>query len=268
MELYDAIFYRKSIRKYSNKKVTGQLMEEVKKISSDITYLNSDLDIKAHVVERGHLIHFLMGKKCKVKSPHYLLVTSTKGENYLENIGFAVEELVLQLATLGLATCWLECDLKREDIIEVIDVKEIEAEESDEQEDSKENLEYPCVLIAFGYGEESEKLFRVEDDIDRKSIKQVCKKIDKKYSNIIEAVRLAPSIKNIQPWVIYNDIDGLSIYEEKQKKNISDMSKVSMGIALRHLDIACRKNGMPVRYENLNKKNKIGKKYYITAILK
>ena len=35
-------------------------LEEIKNISSNITYLNKDLNIKAHVVERGHLIHFLM----------------------------------------------------------------------------------------------------------------------------------------------------------------------------------------------------------------
>ena len=122
MELYDAIFYRKSVRNYSNKKVTIALMEEVKNISSNITYLNNDLNIKAHVIERGHLIHFLMGKKHKLKAPHYILLTSNKGENYLENIGFAAEEIVLQLTILGIATCWLECNLKREDVLEFTDI--------------------------------------------------------------------------------------------------------------------------------------------------
>ena len=132
MELYDAIFYRKSIRKYSNKKVTTELIEEIKNISSNITYLNKDLNIKAHVVERGHLIHFLMGKKNKLKAPHYIVLTSNKGEGYLENIGFAAEEIVLQLTILGVATCWLECDLKREDILELVDeVKKVDT--SDEE---------------------------------------------------------------------------------------------------------------------------------------
>ena len=83
MELYDAIFYRKSTRKYSNKKVKEGLLEEVKNACSQITYLNKELDIKAHVVDRGHLVHFLMGKKCKVKAPHYIIVTSNKGNDYL-----------------------------------------------------------------------------------------------------------------------------------------------------------------------------------------
>ena len=120
MELYDAIFYRKSTRKYSNKKVKEGLLEEVKNACSQITYLNKELDIKAHVVDRGHLVHFLMGKKCKVKAPHYIIVTSNKGNDYLQNIGFAMEEVVLKLTTLGLATCWLECNIKREDILELL----------------------------------------------------------------------------------------------------------------------------------------------------
>ena len=45
MELYDAIFYRKSTRKYSNKKVKEGLLEEVKNACSQITYLNKELDI-------------------------------------------------------------------------------------------------------------------------------------------------------------------------------------------------------------------------------
>lgn len=270
MELYDAIFYRKSIRKYSNKKITNELMEEIKNISSNITYLNNDLNIKAHVVERGHLIHFLMGKKNKVKAPHYILLTSNKGEDYLQNVGFAAEEIVLQLTILGVATCWLECNLKREDILEFIDIQEVEdTNENEKTENAEEELEYPVALIAFGYPEGNEKLFREQDDdIDRKSIKKICKKIDKKYTSIIEAIRLAPSINNSQPWLLYKDIDGFSIYEEKSKKNIRDMSKISMGIALKHLDIACKNNNIDAIYEKRKNKNKIGKGYYINTILK
>ena len=51
MELYDAIFYRKSIEFYSTKPITESLMKEVKKLCSNITYLNSNLNIKAHVID-------------------------------------------------------------------------------------------------------------------------------------------------------------------------------------------------------------------------
>lgn len=276
MEQYDAIFYRKSTRKYSNKRVKESLLEEVKNICSQITYLNKDLNIKAHVIERGHLVHFLMGKNCNVKSPHYIVVTSNKGNDYLQNIGYAMEEVVLKLTTLGLATCWLECNIKRADILEFVELSDSDEEKNDTIAESEEkyegsekaNLEHPYSIIAFGYPEENEKLFKNNKDVDRKRINHVCRKLDKNLEKIIEALRWAPSMKNSQPWILYNNSNMIHLYEEKQKKNLKDANKISMGIALRHLDIACNKFGLEVEYSKIDVKKRIAKEYYITAILK
>ncbi|MGL6106342.1 nitroreductase family protein [Romboutsia sp.] len=267
MELYDAIFYRRTTRKYSNKKVTVELLEEIKRVCNNITYLNQDLNIKAHVVERGHIVHFLQGKNCKVKAPHYLIITSTKGEDYLENIGFAIEEIVLNLTTLGIATCWLESNLKREDILEFVDLDEEVVQ--DEEVEEELNLEQPCIMVAFGYPGESEQLLRRDKaKIDRKKLRYICKKASRKNIKIINAIRFSPSVKNCQPWVLYNDDDSLHLYEDKQKKNLREMSKISMGIGLRHIDISCKKHAIPVTYEKVKYKKKIGKEYYISIILK
>ena len=275
IKIANAIFYRKSTRKYSNKKVKEGLLEEVKNACSQITYLNKELDIKAHVVDRGHLVHFLMGKKCKVKAPHYIIVTSNKGNDYLQNIGFAMEEVVLKLTTLGLATCWLECNIKREDILEFVQLKDSDEEKNDtiveseeKNEESKNvNLEQPYSIIAFGYPDEDEKLFRTNKDVDRKRISHVCRKLDKNLEKIVEALRWAPSVKNSQPWILYNNSNMVHLYEEKQKKNIKD-NKISMGIALRHFDIACNKFGLEVDYSKIDVKKRMAKEYYITATLK
>ena len=271
MELYDAIFYRKSTKQYSQKKVKKELLEEVKNICSQITYLNKELNIKAHVIDRGHLISFLMGKNCKVKSPHYIIITSDNGEDYLQNIGYAMEEVVLKLTSLGIATCWLECNIKREDILEFVDLKseeDLDANETEEENiEKEENLENPYSIIAFGYPEEGEKLFKNNKNADRKRINHVCKKLDKSLEKIVEPLRLAPSMKNSQPWVLYNKDNNIHLYEEKQKKNLSDTNKISMGIALRHFDIACKEFGVDVNYLKMNTKKKLGKEYYITAAL-
>ena len=271
MELYDAIFYRKSTKQYSQKKVKKELLEEVKNICSQITYLNKELNIKAHVIDRGHLISFLMGKNCKVKSPHYIIITSDKGEDYLQNIGYAMEEVVLKLTSLGIATCWLECNIKREDILEFVDLEseeDLDAKETEEENiEKEENLENPYSIIAFGYPQEGEKLFKNNKNADRKRINNICKKLDKSLEKIVEPLRLAPSMKNSQPWVLYNKDNNIHLYEEKQKKNLSDTNKISMGIALRHFDIACKEFGVDVNYLKMNTKKKLGKEYYITAAL-
>lgn len=275
MELYDAIFYRKSIRSYSNRKIKLPLMEEVRDICSNITYLNGDLNIKAHVIDRGHLIHFLMGKNCKVKAPHYILVTSNQGEDYLQNIGFATEEIVLQLTTLGLATCWLESNLKREDILEFVELEDDELDEKcedceeDMKDEKEKNIENPYILIAFGYPEKSEELFKaIESQSDRESIKSISKRVDKRWNEVLEAVRLSPSIKNCQPWMFYNDKKGFHLYEKNQKKSIAGMSKISIGVSLRHFDIACKKYGIETEYIKVEAKKKVGKKYFISILEK
>lgn len=277
MELYNAIFYRKSIRSYSNTKIKAPLMEEVKNICSNITYLNEDLNIKAHVIERGHLIHFLMGKKCKVKAPHYIIVTSNKGDDYLQNIGYAMEKVVLQLTTLGVATCWLECTVDRADITEFINLGQCEesidvineSEQSDElnenEEDKIDNVEYPFAIIAFGYPAKSEELFRsLDSKLDREKIKDISKKVDGKWNECLEAVRISPSVKNTQPWFFINDKRGFHIYEKNQKKSINAMSKISMGIALRHFDIACKSKEIDVKYGKIETKKRIGKEYFMS----
>ena len=48
------------------------------------------------------------------------------------------------------------------------------------------------------------------------------------------------------------------LYEEKQKKNIKD-NKISMGIALRHFDIACNKFGLEVDYSKIDVKKEMQK---------
>ena len=134
MELYDALFYRKSIKGYSSKVIKKPLLEEIKRLCGDITYLNNDLNIKAHLIERGHLIHFLIGKESEVKAPHYIIITSNKGEDYLQNVGFAIEKLVLELTCLGVGTTWIKCKLKKEDVEEFmqLDAREMDNELYDE----------------------------------------------------------------------------------------------------------------------------------------
>lgn len=278
MELYEAIFYRKSIRNFSIDKLKAPLMEEVKVICSNLDYLNNELNIKAHVVDRGHLIHFLLGKECKIKAPHYIVVTSNEGEDYLENIGFAVEKIVLQLTTLGLATCWIESKLKKEDIEEFIDFKQdkgaelcemdlIDDENSDDKgkKSSKNIEEQPYIIIAFGYAAKNEDLFRSRKARpDRYQVKDMSKKLERKWNSTMELVRRSPSVKNAQPWFFYGNGNEISMYENKPKRGTEKMNKVSMGVALRHFDIGCKRYGLNVKYTKMKSKKKRGKEYFMT----
>ena len=82
--------------------------------------------------------------------------------------------------------------LKREDILEFVQLKDSDEEKNDtiveseeKNEESKNvNLEQPYSIIAFGYPDEDEKLFRTNKDVDRKRISHVCRKLDKNLEKI------------------------------------------------------------------------------------
>ncbi len=271
MELYDAIFYRKTIKSYSNKIIKKPLLEEIKKLCGNITYLNNNLNIKAHLIERGHLIHFLVGKEFGVKAPHYILITSNKGEDYLQNVGFAIENLVLELTCLGVGTSWLKCQLKREDVKEFVQLNEIDSE-YDEDEDieiDESKIEYPISLLAIGYPDEYENLFRKSKrSYDRKKIREICKEFNPKWNDILEGVRVAPSVMNKQPWLFKEKEYGFDLYENLPHKRfkIEDENKISMGAALRHFDICCKEKHLNIQYVKRNIKDRRKKEYFISII--
>ena len=264
MKLYDAIFYRKTIKSYSEKRIKRPLLEEINRLCGSITYLNNDLNIKAHLIERGHLIHFSVGKE-SIKAPHYILVTSNKGEDYLQNVGFAMEELILELTCLGVGSTWLQCKLKREDVEEFMQLDEIDLED----EDYENKIDHPVSLLAIGYPDRYESLFRKNKrSYDRKKIKDICKNFNPKWNEVFERVRVSPSAMNYQPWSFKEKDYGFDLYEciPKKRYKIEEENKISMGIALRHFDICCKENNLNVEYVKKTVKARRMKEYFISII--
>ena len=251
MELYDAIFYRKSIKKYSKNRVSIDMFEEIKKVCEDIDLLNKDINVKAHPILKGDSLKFIIKKKSRIVAPHYVLITSEIPEEidgHLESVGFVGEKIVLRLTELGLGSCWIGESFDKKSINDFVHLEEGEE---------------PIALIAFGFPESKENLFRTnEEKIDRKTIKEIAKNVDEKWLQAIECVRLAPSYKDTQPWRFYGDINSLNIYRKRVGEEST--SKIDMGIALRHFDIGCKYHGIEFEYIKINVKKKLRMDYYIS----
>ncbi|MGL5712569.1 MAG: nitroreductase family protein [Paraclostridium sp.] len=252
MELYDAIFYRKSIKKYSKSRVSINMFEEIQNVCEDIDLLNKDINVKAHPILKGDSLKFIIKKKSRIVAPHYILITSEipeESDGYLENVGFVGEKIVLKLTELGLANCWVGEDFDKNSINDFVHLEEGEE---------------PIALIAFGFPDSKEKLFRSNDEkIDRKSLKDIAKNVDENWLKIIECVRLAPSYKNSQPWRFYKDNNFLNIY--RKKVSYETLSKIDMGIALRHFEIACKYYGIDFEYSKIEAKKRLKREYYISV---
>ena len=87
------------------------------------------------------------------------------------------------------------------------------------------------------------------------------------YRDAVEAVRLAPSAVNRQPWYIIHDQNGFHFFLKRsmKKSDSLDMQKVDMGIALYHFCAVLDENNIAYRTEQLNEQEE-GLEYILSVI--
>jgi hypothetical protein len=166
-----------------------------------------------------------------------------------EDFGFAMEQIVLLAADLGLGTCWLGGSFTRSSF-----AAHIGAGRTDR---------IPAVL-AVGVVDKTpsmpnrsrfawDRLF-FQDDFDTPLTAEAAGP----YADILELVRQAPSASNKQPWRIVRRGDRWHIFlqrTEGYRKNvvtlllrIEDIQRVDIGIAMSHFELSAREAGLDGRW--------------------
>jgi len=246
-ELYPVIFKRKSVRKFVKEPLEPSVLED---ISRQITTLEPLFgDIKTEVAILGEKE---MGGIFSIKAPHYLAIYSEEKEGYLLNVGYLLQQLDLYLSKEEIGTVWLGLGKPQENL------------------KAKNGLPY---VITLAFGKANEKLHR-------KSISEFKRKAAAEISSVkgapilVEAVRLAPSSTNNQPWYLESSEGGISVYSKKiskLKNTFFPLSKkliaIDMGIALCHLKIAGLHLEKDIKFKKENKAAITNYDYVITAEL-
>lgn len=259
MNLYEAIFYRKSIRKYKPVALSKDTLNNVENIISSTKRLYEEIEMKVHIVEDGKKIQDIskgiVGSYGKILAPHYLVITSEEKEGFQENIGYTLEQIVLKLTTLGLGTCWIGGFIKKELLDGIMDIPENQK---------------PIIVIAFGVPLMDYLNTKVSSGERRKEIKDiVLSGYNEDYKEIIEAIRRAPSAINIQPWRFAFEDNIIDMYLDGGNfltKKIYHFKNLDGGIVLAHLKIACDEFGYNIKLEKRNKAEK-GLDYLISVVL-
>ena len=107
--LYDMIFKRKSFhlfRNIGNEHITDAELQDIEEQFYKFEPLVEGINVKIKIVKDS--------TNCKRGQEYCILLYSENKDNYLQNIGFAMEELILELTCLGVGTSWLKCELKKE----------------------------------------------------------------------------------------------------------------------------------------------------------
>ncbi|GFZ33451.1 nitroreductase [Clostridium zeae] len=224
-KFYETMYKRKSIRKYDMSPLDDRTLSDIKSFISNLNPLVSGIKTDLQVISQNDVKSFM-----SIKAPHYVVVFSENKDGYLTNVGFMLQQLDLYLSANGLGACWQGMAKPAKEIV------------------SKSELEF---VIMLAFGKPTESLYRSDrSEFKRNSIEAIRDKAD--FDELLEAVRIAPSATNSQPW--HFDIEGNKLYANCIKLNpikaliMEKMNKIDMGIGLCHLSIAAKHSGKEVKF--------------------
>ncbi len=188
-------------------------------------------------------------------APLYILgaVKDVKGSQI--DLGYCLEKIILEATAMGLGTCWLGGTFRRSSFARQMELAE------DELLPAITPVGYPAESAAI-----QDRIVRAgARSTRRKPWSQLFFSVDEKtpltedaagaYRNALEAVRLAPSAKNRQPWRIVRDREGsyrLYLKEDQFYNRILGkikMQHLDMGIAMSHFELAAREQGINGRWD-------------------
>lgn len=240
--LNDAIYHRKSVKKFKPKPVSSEILNEIMQKAEGLTALHPESKVA---------FRLLNGNQVKAKSTgtaHYLAAYAIRGLEPFVNAAFMLQQMDLWLSAQGIGSWWRG-------------IRPMP------QFESADGLPYVFMLT---FGVPDEELHRKESsEFKRKPLASITD--TKGMERILEPVRLAPSAVNRQPWHITGDARSLRLHGKKDGVLLNAMFKdlmyMDVGIALCHLWLAASKENKFMTFEREPGQESIsGKHEYIWTV--
>lgn len=178
----------------------------------------------------------------------YILGAVKEGGYCMEDLGYCMERIILEATALGLGTCWLAGTFKRGSFAKQMNIKEGELLPAitpvgypAEQKTTINDL-IRFVVRAHRRKPWEELFFNAEG-------KPLSKEEAGPFGDALEAVRLAPSATNRQPWRMVKDRKGRFHLFVKETPMYNRMlgkiriQNIDMGIAMCHFELVARQSG-------------------------
>ncbi len=241
--IFETIAGRKSVRTYDG---TGIREEDLEKLKQYMTEIDNPFGIPVE-------FFLLDAEQYELSSPvvlgeKYYAAGKVEKKDYADvAFGYSFEKLVLYAWSLGIGTEWIGGTMRRQIFEKAVELGEGEM--------------MPCVS-PLGY---PAKKPAIREAVMRKSVGADTRRPPEKFfydkmwnlpvsgalreelSDLIEAVRWAPSAANKQPWRIILRDGAFHFYEKKDKgftgEAVGDMQKIDIGIALCHFILALEEKG-------------------------
>ena len=209
MNLSDMISRRRSVRAYKAEAIAPAVLDDLRAFMAGLVPLIPGAKVGGRIIPTSHG-NFMQ----KWKTPHFIAIFSDGSDDALLNVGFMYQQLDLYAQSLGLGTCWVGLGSLTND------------------ESVPEGMKL-AVMMAVGIPDGVPE--RTPADFRRKSMQELTDRPDDR----LEALRLAPSATNSQPWFVTHDGDTLRIWREElgliKQRTLGRMNKIDTGIGLCHL---------------------------------
>jgi nitroreductase len=239
-DFYQTIFKRKSIRNYDLTPLDEDTLNEINEHLRTLRPLYSDIETEMKILSSVDVKRRMMKK-----APHYIAVFSQAKEGYLINVGFMLQQMDLFFSSNNLGSCWQGIPKPNSEVLKSSDLKFV-------------------ILMAFG--KSNVPLHRKStSEFKRKALREITD--NNGAFELLEAVRLAPSASNRQPWFFSGDESIIHAYSFKPNRIIAILVKkyipIDMGIALYHLKLATEHFGKTtnILFDKTAKKNPNGYEY-------
>ncbi|MDD4570094.1 MAG: nitroreductase family protein [Tepidanaerobacteraceae bacterium] len=247
-ELYDAIFHRKSIRKYDMTPLPSDVLSEIKKYATNVKPLIPTIKTEFSYLTCNNVKNLL-----PIKAPHYICIYSERAEHYLMNAGFKLQQIDLYLSARGLGSCWLGMAKPARRLSLKINGMDF--------------------VIMLAFGKSAGILHRANvPEFKRKSQGEIT--TINGATDILNAIRLAPSATNSQPWFFTGNKDKMQISRRElgsiRTLVYDKLNQIDIGIALCHLYIAANMKSQNVNFfydKQDESKTPKGYEYMISAAL-
>ena len=237
-ELYNAVWRRRSVRKYNEKKIEPEKIEALK---SAISSLNEESGLTIEFFENSEAFNSFKTVGFKGVRSVIAVKGKTSDPDLFEKCGYYGEKLLLKATALGLGTCWVAMGFSRNGL-------NIKADE-----------EIACA-VPIGYGaEEIVYPQGIPDAPHRKTI-SVSEFLDGKtdvpdwVKAAVKSVQFAPTARNSQKTRFRYAADGQVTAEiPSSKVGIFDkLNMIDLGITKLHFELAAGGKfscGSPGRFE-------------------
>lgn len=240
-ELYQAIFSRRSVRKYEQGGLDAEALKRVTDFTSSMRPLFPDIRTDLRLLGPDDVKGMF-----KVTAPHYLAIYSEKKQGFEANAGFLLQQADLFLSSIGLGSCWQGGPKPLRGMRQ------------------HSGLDF---VIMLAFGRPAEPAHRERNAFKRRALPEISSVTDE--PEVMEAARLAPSGMNNQSWY-FTGGDGIIHAYAVRSAVTGGMNRINVGIALAHIWLAAEHEGRSADFvfdERMSKEAPRGYTYVATAKL-